>query len=88
MRRGFAAGLLCVFASLSLAGSASAQQGNRKCYIDYRKNEACFPLGDISFADEVIAFEEGDPATSDARARNIRSVLGPPDYDEKRRRII
>jgi OOP family OmpA-OmpF porin len=37
-----------------------------------------FPLGDLSFADEVVAFQMGNPAPVD-EARDAAAALGPPD---------
>jgi OOP family OmpA-OmpF porin len=55
-----------------------------KIYKDSRGKAVRFPLGDRSFADEVVSLEEGKPAAQLADARDPKHVLGPPDYDESR----
>ena len=53
-----------------------------KSYPDGHGGTVFFPLGDLSFADEVVAFQSGHPAAANERDRNPRSALGIPDYDE------
>jgi len=57
--------------------SASAQTG--KEYPDGHGGKVFFPLGDISFADEMVAFEPGDPRP-DEKYTQSHSVLGAPNY--------
>lgn len=58
----------------SFAGPAS------KCYPDGHGGKVCFPLGDDSFADEVVNFTVGKPAPERADHRNPKYILGKPDY--------
>jgi len=53
-----------------------------KTYADTRHKEVTFPLGDLSFADEVVLFKMGDPHArlSDS---DPKEALGPPNYDQK-----
>lgn len=82
MRRGFAAGLaVCV---LTTTGTVGAQEMART-YTDSRGRAIAFPLGDASFADEVVSFELGKPAPRDSRHVRPEAALGPPDYDPKAR---
>lgn len=49
-----------------------------KSYPDGQGGEVYFPLGDISFADEVISFKAGVPASVDGYGP--KEALGIPDY--------
>ena len=73
--------LLCLAAVLTMPLPAA-----EKFYTDSRGKSVRFPLGDLSFADEVVSFEEGKPAAQYADARDPKQILGPPNYDEKRDR--
>jgi OmpA-OmpF porin, OOP family len=81
MHRGCAAILIgCAIAG---AGAADAQEMGRT-YTDSRGKAIVFPLGDASFADEIVSFEVGKPAPRDTRFVKPESTLGPPDYNPKR----
>ena len=54
-----------------------------RTYTDSRRKAIVFPLGDASFADEVVSFDIGKPAPRDPRSANAMTALGPPDYDPK-----
>ena len=41
-----------------------------------------FPLGAISFADEVLSFRVGDPGPANPEDARVIEALGPPDYDQ------
>lgn len=71
---GFGALLLLLFLP---ATAVPAQDG--KHYPDGRGGEVFFPLGDRSFADEVVVFETGQPAANRDLESNPESTLGPPD---------
>src|SRR5436305_15178315 len=73
--------LLCLAAVLAMPLAAA-----EKVYTDSRGKSVRFPLGDLSFADEVVSFEEGKPAAQFATARDPEQILGPPNFDEKRDR--
>jgi outer membrane protein OmpA-like peptidoglycan-associated protein len=64
------------------ATSVSAQEMSRT-YTDSRGKAIVFPLGDASFADEVVSFVVGTPAPRDKRWVNTETVLGPPDWNRK-----
>lgn len=66
-----------------LSGSAWAQ-GVSRTYTDARGKPIAFPLGDASFADEIVSFTVGAPPPRDGRWAEPRTVLGPPDYNPKR----
>ncbi len=70
--------LVLLWAALSLFAppGASAQT---TCYED-RGVEVCFPQGDISFADAVVAYEMGDPKPIEL-VRFPEKSLAPPDWD-------
>lgn len=63
-------------------GVSSSQQWERagKEYPDGHGGTVYFPAGDISFADEVVSFEKGNPAAGDADSQP-EETLGIPDYD-------
>jgi outer membrane protein OmpA-like peptidoglycan-associated protein len=70
---------------LMLAAAARAEaQDTSRSYTDTRGKAIVFPLGDASFADEVVSFANGKPATRDVRVTDPAKTLGPPDYDPKR----
>src|SRR5262245_24539708 len=74
------ASLTRVFAALAalvLAETPLAQE-----YRDSKGHVISFPLGDLSFADEIVSFEHGAPA-GPAKDSNPRDVLAPPDYDKR-----
>jgi OOP family OmpA-OmpF porin len=81
MHRGCAAILIgCAIAG---APPADAQEMGRT-YTDSRGKAIAFPLGDASFADEVVSFEVGNPPPRDRRWAAPETALGPPDYNPKR----
>jgi outer membrane protein OmpA-like peptidoglycan-associated protein len=52
-------------------------------YTDYRHHTVHFPLGDRSFADEVVSYTMGQPGPKPANAQDPRAALGAPDYVDK-----
>ena len=54
-------------------------------YTDSRGHVVHFPLGEKSFADEVVSYAMGNPEPKPANARHAEAAIGPPDYDAKRR---
>ena len=59
-------------------------QNNRiesKLYHDGHGGFVYFPLGSISFADELVSFTEGVPSAKESAFRNSKDVLREPDYD-------
>ncbi|MDH5387787.1 MAG: OmpA family protein [Gammaproteobacteria bacterium] len=76
-----------IFPLLLLTASyATAQQQaavNSTFYSDGHGSEVRFPLGDISFADEVIYYHAGDPAPLKAKHRNATNALSTPDYQHR-----
>lgn len=53
-----------------------------KVYKDSHGKKIHFPLGDLSFADEVVAFSPGNPKAANERDRDPKMALGIPDYDD------
>jgi flagellar motor protein MotB len=51
-----------------------------KEYPDGHGDVVYFPMGDLSFADEVVSFERGKPEAKEARFRREKDILGIPDY--------
>lgn len=66
--------ILCLF-SVSLV-SQTKKMG--KYYPDGHGGEVLVPLGDITFADEIVSYIPGDPP---AVAKDSSLALGIPDYD-------
>lgn len=62
---------------LVFAGVAAGQE-----YVDEKGHKVSIPLGDISFADEVVVFEKGKPAAPAGNSQP-EQALGPPDHDKK-----
>lgn len=66
--------------ALALAATpfvAQAQTG--KEYPDGHGGKVFFPLGDISFADEMVSFEPGEPKAAEKFSQE-RNVVGIPNY--------
>jgi hypothetical protein len=60
-----------------LAAAAQAQEAPAaKSYPDGRGGEVVLPLGDLSFADEVVSFKRGTPSAVDAHSVR-EEALGP-----------
>ena len=70
--------------ALSLTPALAGAQSESRTYTDSRGKKIVFPLGDASFADEVVSFENGKPPARDKRWSNPSSALGLPNYDYKR----
>ena len=64
---------LCLLCQQSMAAES-------QYYSDSHGSEVLFPLGDISFADEVVYYEAGDPAPVKAKHRDASRALSIPDY--------
>ena len=62
----FALGAVSGLMLLALA-EAAVSQSTGKTYKDSRGKAIVFPLGDASFADEVVSFQLGTPAHPDKR---------------------
>jgi outer membrane protein OmpA-like peptidoglycan-associated protein len=58
------------------------QQGQGIYYNDSRGNRVFFPLGERSFADQVVWFQQGTPAATGAWYARAAAALGPPRYVE------
>lgn len=70
---------IVVLANLSPCAPGHAQ-GVATTHADSRGKKVVFPLGDASFADEVVTFTMGKPGVSDIRWGEARLALGTPDY--------
>ena len=57
-----------------------------KVYHDSRGHAIRFPLGELSFADEVVSFAEGKLSAKTASARKAEEALRPPDFSTKKDR--
>ncbi|MCW8861984.1 MAG: VWA domain-containing protein [Rhodospirillales bacterium] len=67
------------FLGILLGGFPALAQ--ETCYSrgEHAKGEVCFPLGDASFADQVVSQDFGSQEPS-ANTRDPGKTLGPPDY--------
>ncbi|MBI3183261.1 MAG: OmpA family protein [Myxococcales bacterium] len=72
---------MMLLAAVLFLPPAEAAEG--KTYKASRSKQVHFPLGDLSFADEVVAYEKGKPAPVD-KATDASRAMGPPDYDSKK----
>jgi outer membrane protein OmpA-like peptidoglycan-associated protein len=70
--------------ALLLSASLAEAQDASKTYTDSRGRQVVFPLGEASFADEVVSFAVGTPPPRDPRWADPRTALGPPDFNPKR----
>lgn len=61
---------------LCCASSGYAQEA--KSYKNAQGGEITFPLGELSFADEVVSFEMGKPSPRSKAARRQANILGEP----------
>lgn len=68
-----------VLLSWGVLAQSASEMG--KSYPDGHGGQVYFPLGDISFADEVVSFQKGDPAAA-PRDSDPANSLGIPDYDD------
>lgn len=76
--------LVCGLVVAATVGSGVAlAQGASKTYTDSRGKAVVFPLGDASFADEVVSFVIGTPPPRDPRWGDPNTVVGPPDFNPK-----
>jgi len=72
---------IALFGSLCLQFSAYQDwESAGKEYPDGHGGSVYFPAGDISFADEVVSFEKGNPSAGDNDSQP-EETLGIPDYD-------
>ena len=70
-----------VLLGFGLVLSAAAFGQGPKSYPDGHGGEVFFPLGDLSFADEVVSFTSGEPKARAETDRIPEETLGIPDYD-------
>jgi len=68
--------LLGLLLAVPLLGQPAARS-----YSDGHGGTVAFPLGDLSFADEIVGFQSGNPAATHEGDRIPDEALGPPDYD-------
>ena len=71
-----------VLLSFGLILSAAAFGQGPKSYPNGHGGEVFFPVGDISFADELVSFTSGEPKARAEKYRIPEETLGIPDYVE------
>ena len=76
----FTALFLITFSVFSFSASMDKENSQSKSYSDSHGSEVVFPQGDVSFVDEVVSYQAGDPAPLKAKHRNPSNALGVPDY--------
>ena len=70
---------IIIFCILIVSLKTSAQEQG-KSYNDGHGGKVFLPLGDLSFADEVIRFTKGDPAALELSS-NPSAAISLPDFD-------
>jgi OmpA-OmpF porin, OOP family len=73
--------LLLIYIVLFPIRIVLAEQSSGKNYPDGHGGSVFFPLGDISFADEVVSFKKGTPHAKPVDS-NPNEALGLPNYDK------
>ena len=77
----FSSALLCAIILSAPSTIAQSQAATSGSYPDGHGGEVLFPMGDVSFADAVESYSDGDPSPID-RAANPQAALGVPDIAE------
>jgi len=75
--------VLIVFSAPSFSEPIDKEYSNSKSYSDSHGSEVTFPQGDVSFVDEVVSYQPGDPAPLKAKHREPSKALGVPDYQHR-----
>jgi OmpA-OmpF porin, OOP family len=78
-----AAGALPAWGQPASPGKAAPAAAKGTAYVDYYGNHVRFPMGDISFADEVISFTPGTPPAKGEKYNKADNALGAPNFDSK-----
>lgn len=74
--------MLPLLVAVAATGTAAqSAEGGGRSYPDGHGGEVYFPMGDRSFADEVVSFTAGEPDGGDASS-SPEAVLGVPDWDD------
>ncbi|MES3628820.1 MAG: OmpA family protein [Longimonas sp.] len=71
-------GLLCILGGGSVHAQAVDAEG--KAYPDGHGGTVFFPMGDVSFADEVVGYTVGTPDGGSFSERP-EALLGPPEFE-------
>lgn len=72
-------GVLASVGAALLVGATTAQAAG-KAYPDGHGGEVFFPMGSASFADALVSFEAGDPASEQA-SNEPAAALDTPDFE-------
>src|SRR6056297_3000483 len=75
----FPSALLCAIILFAPPIIAQSEAATSRSYPDGHGGEVLFPMGDVSFADMVEFYNDGDPSPVD-RAADPQAALGVPDY--------
>ena len=67
----------------SSAPAAAPPVRSGTSYTDYYGTRVTFPMGDISFADQVVAFTAGKPHAKGDKYSKPENALGAPNLDRK-----
>ena len=71
--------LLCAIILSASSAIAQSQAATSGSYPDGHGGEVLFPMGDVSFADAVESYSDGDPSPIE-RAADPQAALGVPDF--------
>lgn len=74
---------LIIFFLILLSPFSGITGEGGKSYPDGHGGTVTFPLGDRSFADEVVSFVIGQPGPAYEKDRDPEEALGIPDYDSQ-----
>lgn len=81
MKISYALSTFVFLTSMSLSSVTLSQQ--TKYYSDSHGSKVAFPQGDISFADEVVLYQMGNPSPLKAKHRDPAKALSIPDYHHR-----
>jgi len=74
--------LLCAIILSASSAIAQSQAATSGSYPDGHGGEVLFPMGDVSFADAVESYSDGDPSPIE-RAADPQAALGVPDFSDR-----
>jgi len=75
----FPSALLCAIILFAPPIIAQSEAATSRSYPDGHGGEVLFPMGDVSFADMVESYSDGDPSPI-KRAADPQAALGVPDF--------
>ncbi|MEX2498910.1 MAG: OmpA family protein [Wenzhouxiangellaceae bacterium] len=77
----FLSAFLCAIVLSAPSAIAQSESATSRSYPDGHGGQVLFPMGDVSFADAVESYSDGDPSPAE-RAADPQAALGVPDIAE------